>query len=77
MGSTTPTNATPGTIRGDFGIHPGRNIIHGSDCLEAAQREIPLWFTEEELVDWNPISTPWVYEPQLDNRPTNEEREEL
>lgn len=52
-------------------MHPGRNIIHGADCEAAAEREIPLWFTKEELIDWEPIQTTWVYEPQLEGRPTS------
>merc|ERR1711926_40225 len=44
--------AKPGSIRGDFSIDMGRNIIHGSDSVESAQKEIALWFNVEELVDW-------------------------
>jgi len=50
MGATFCTEAEPGTIRGDFGLGQTRNIIHGSDSLETAQREIALFFSEEELV---------------------------
>lgn len=46
LGETNPLNSASGTIRGDFGIDLGRNICHGSDSLEAAQREISLWFPE-------------------------------
>lgn len=62
IGETNPLNAEPGTIRGDFGISIGRNLIHGSDAIETAQREIDLWFTEEELVSWKPALTSWIVE---------------
>ncbi|MEA5513752.1 nucleoside-diphosphate kinase [Nodularia sp. UHCC 0506] len=62
IGATNPLTAEPGTIRGDFGISIGRNLIHGSDALETAQREIALWFKEEELVSWQPHLTPWLLE---------------
>ena len=50
MGSTNPKDAAPGTIRGDFGVTVGKNIIHGSDSPESAVREIGLFFNNEELV---------------------------
>lgn len=62
IGATNPLTSNPGTIRGDFGVSVGRNIIHGSDALETAQSEIALWFKEDELVDWTPVGTPWLYE---------------
>lgn len=62
IGATNPLNAEPGTIRGDFGVSVGRNIIHGSDAPETAQQEIKLWFKDEELVSWEPSITPWLYE---------------
>merc|ERR1712118_23901 len=46
IGATNPADSAPGTIRGDFCIEVGRNIIHGSDAVESAQREIALWFPE-------------------------------
>jgi nucleoside-diphosphate kinase len=62
IGATNPLSAEPGTIRGDFGVSIGRNLIHGSDAPETAQREIGLWFKDEELVSWQPTVTPWLYE---------------
>jgi nucleoside-diphosphate kinase len=62
IGATNPLTAEPGTIRGDFGVSIGRNLIHGSDAIETAQREISLWFTPEELVSWEPTIKPWLYE---------------
>ena len=40
----------------------GRNIIHGSDAVESANKEIALWFKPEELVNWDPVSMSWIYE---------------
>ena len=62
IGATNPLNAEPGTLRGDFGVNVGRNIIHGSDAPETAQKEIGLWFMPEELVDWQPTLLSWIYE---------------
>ncbi len=62
IGATNPLTAEPGTIRGDFGINIGRNIIHGSDAPETAQQEVSLWFKEEELASWQPSLTPWIKE---------------
>jgi nucleoside-diphosphate kinase len=62
IGATNPLTAEPGTIRGDFGVSVGRNLIHGSDAPETAQQEIKLWFKEDELVGWQPAITPWLYE---------------
>jgi nucleoside-diphosphate kinase len=62
IGATKPLEAEPGTIRGDYGVTVGRNLIHGSDAPETAQYEIGLWFKEEELVNWQPTLTPWLYE---------------
>jgi nucleoside-diphosphate kinase len=62
IGATNPLVSAPGTIRGDFGVNIGRNIIHGSDAIETAQREISLWFKDEELVNWSPTIKIWLYE---------------
>lgn len=62
IGATNPLTAEPGTIRGDFGVDIGRNIIHGSDAIETAQREISLWFSNDELVNWQPQIMPWLNE---------------
>jgi nucleoside-diphosphate kinase len=62
IGATNPLAAEPGTIRGDFGVTIGRNIIHGSDAPETAQSEIALWFKDEELVGWEPTLKGWLYE---------------
>jgi nucleoside-diphosphate kinase len=52
IGATDPFDAGAGTIRGDFGLVPGRNVVHGSDSPASASREIAVWFSEGELVDW-------------------------
>merc|ERR1719479_520717 len=62
LGETNPAASAPGTIRGDYCIQVGRNICHGSDAVESAKKEIALWFKEEELVKWDPVSLSWVYE---------------
>ena len=62
LGETNPSASAPGTIRGDFSIQVTRNICHGSDAPESAAKEIALWFKDEELVKWDPISMSWVYE---------------
>ena len=58
----TQQASLPGSIRGDFCIDLGRNIIHGSDSVESAEKEIALWFKPEELVNWAPANTGSVYE---------------
>ena len=62
LGATKPFDSAPGTIRGDFCIDVGRNIIHGSDAVESANKEIALWFKDEELCSWADHSAKWVYE---------------
>lgn len=62
IGATNPLTAEPGTIRGDYGVSIGRNLIHGSDAVETARSEISLWFKEEELVSWQPTIKPWLYD---------------
>ncbi|MFT4923503.1 MAG: nucleoside-diphosphate kinase [Haloarculaceae archaeon] len=64
MGETDPADSAPGTIRGDFGLDLGRNVIHGSDDEDpgANEREIELFFDDEELVEWERIDETWLYE---------------
>ena len=59
VGSTDPMNAEQGTIRGDYCMHTNLNIIHASDSDESAEREIKLWFKDEEIFDWNDCCTGW------------------
>ena len=62
MGATRPTEAAPGTIRGDLGLEVGRNLVHGSDGPESAAREIALFFGEEPLPSWERDTDPWIFE---------------
>ena len=62
MGSTRPTEAAPGTIRADFGLEVGRNLVHGSDSVESAEREIAIFFAGEALPSWKRDVDPWVFE---------------
>ncbi len=61
-GETDPIEASPGTIRGDYGLDIGRNVIHGSDAPETARQEIKLWFEESELLDYERVDSPWLQE---------------
>ncbi len=61
MGKTNGRDAAPGTIRGDFGLSRQMNLIHGSDSLESAAREIAIYFRPEELVSHAVAVEPWLY----------------
>ncbi|WP_077618604.1 nucleoside-diphosphate kinase [Bacillus sinesaloumensis] len=61
MGTTNPKDAAPGTIRGDFGLIVGKNVIHGSDSPTSAEREISLFFKDEELVTYDKLINNWIY----------------
>lgn len=61
VGATNPAEANPGTIRGDFGLTVGKNIIHGSDSPESAEREINLFFDHSELVEYDSNNKNWIY----------------
>jgi len=63
MGSTDPAQAAPGTIRGDFALEMGRNLIHGSDSPESAAYEIGLFFSPEEIVPLSRDIDCWIYCP--------------
>lgn len=62
MGATNPVEASPGTIRGDFGMEIGRNLVHGSDSPENAAAEVSLFFDSSELVQWVRDSDAWIRE---------------
>ena len=63
MGATDPADAAAGTIRGDFGLDLGRNVIHGSDTEPGSnEREIDLFFEDDELLDYERIDAAWLYE---------------
>lgn len=61
MGATNPKEAAPGTIRGDYGVMVNKNVIHGSDAPESAEREINLFFNEHELVSYTKQDSQWIY----------------
>lgn len=61
-GATDPKEALIGTIRGDFGLDVGRNLIHSADSLESAKREIAIHFAEGEVVLYKRAEEAWVYE---------------
>ena len=61
VGKTNPSEAAPSTIRGDYGITVGKNIIHGSDSPESAEREVNLFFDESELITYDKADTTWIY----------------
>ncbi len=61
LGATKPSESAPGTIRGDLCIQVGRNICHGSDSVENAEKEIALWFPEG-VCNWTSHSQSWIYE---------------
>ena len=62
MGATFGSKADPGTIRGDFGVSNSFNLIHGSDSPEAAHRELGLFFSDGEVLDWDRASQGWIYD---------------
>ncbi|MBI2265477.1 MAG: nucleoside-diphosphate kinase [Armatimonadetes bacterium] len=61
MGATDCREAAPGTIRGDYGLSIQNNLVHGSDSWESAQREIPIFFTEDEVLSYEKPEESWVY----------------
>ncbi|KAM3403385.1 hypothetical protein ACQJBY_006869 [Aegilops geniculata] len=61
IGATNPLASEPGTIRGDFAVDIGRNVIHGSDSVESARKEIALWFPEG-IAEWRSSQHNWIYE---------------
>ena len=62
VGATNPKEADLGTIRGDFAMDMGRNIIHASDSPASAEREISLFFNDDEICDYQVVDETWVYE---------------
>jgi nucleoside-diphosphate kinase len=62
IGATRPAEATAGSIRGDFGLMVGRNLVHGSDSPENAAQEVALWFDDAELVHYERSVDRWILE---------------
>jgi nucleoside-diphosphate kinase len=61
MGETDPAKASSGTIRGDFGIDIAHNLIHGSDSLENASKEIELFFSADQIFNYDRALDAWIY----------------
>ena len=62
VGATRAYEAEPGSIRGDLAIEVGRNLVHASDGVETAQREVSLWFSDAELTGWSRDTDRWIFE---------------
>jgi nucleoside-diphosphate kinase len=62
IGSTKPHEAAAGTIRGDFALEVGRNLVHGSDSVDSGNREVANFFTAAELIEWARNTDPWIFE---------------
>jgi len=62
MGATHPADAAPGTIRADYALEIGRNLVHGSDGPETAAFEVPLFFTEDEILSYGRDTDRWIFE---------------
>ena len=62
IGSTRPAEAQAGTIRGDYAMEVGRNLVHGSDSAENAAREVSLFFGDDQLIPWQRDSEGWISE---------------
>jgi nucleoside-diphosphate kinase len=62
VGATNPAQAAPGTIRGDFGLEVGRNLIHASDSPENGETEVALFFQPHELLTWERQTDAWIHE---------------
>jgi nucleoside-diphosphate kinase len=62
MGATNPAQADPGTIRADYALEIGRNLVHGSDGADTASYEIPLFFTEDEILSYERAIDTWISE---------------
>jgi nucleoside-diphosphate kinase len=62
VGSTNPVEATPGSIRADFGLQKGRNLVHASDSPESGERESALFFAPSEILAWSRDTDRWVFE---------------
>jgi len=60
LGATSGLQAAPGTIRGDYSSSQQMNLVHGSDGPEAVDREIALYFDEDQICRYEPVITPWM-----------------
>jgi len=62
MGATNPAQAAPGTVRADFALETGRNLVHGSDSPETAAYEIPLFFSDDAILSYPRDTDRWIFE---------------
>lgn len=62
IGATRPHEAAAGTIRGDFALEVGYNLVHGSDSVENGVAEVANFFSESELVSWSRVTDAWIFE---------------
>ncbi len=62
MGATNPAQAAPGTIRADFALETGRNLVHGSDSPQTAAFEVPLFFSDDEVLSYSRDTDRWIFE---------------
>lgn len=62
VGETDPNDASPGTIRGDYALNIGRNIVHAADSKESAERELNIFFKDSDYQEYNRVEEDWVYE---------------
>ncbi len=62
LGETNPKASAPGTVRGDYSVDLGRNVMHGSDAVDTAEKEINFWFNEDELSAYKHCAHEWTYE---------------
>ena len=62
IGATNPLEADVGSIRGDYGMHIGRNLVHGADSVENAKKEMSIYFEEDEVINWEWVLEDWIYE---------------
>ena len=62
LGETNPKASAPGTVRGDYSVDLGRNVMHGSDAVDTAEKEINFWFNEDELNAYKHCAHEWTYE---------------
>ncbi|MEF8834983.1 MAG: nucleoside-diphosphate kinase [Candidatus Thermoplasmatota archaeon] len=62
IGETDPLDANPGTIRGDYGLDISRNIVHAADSKESAERELDIFFDEQEYQEYTRVEESWIYE---------------
>ncbi len=67
MGATNPAEASPGTIRADFALEIGRNLIHGSDSPEMAEKEVNLFFHPSEILSYARDTDRWIFETKKED----------